>query len=32
MGYLKTVVDFACEHPDLGEQFKTFLKERVESF
>lgn len=32
MGYLKTVVDFACEHPDLGEQFKAFLKERVESF
>jgi len=32
LGYLKTVVDFACEHPEFGAQFKAYLKEKTGSF
>lgn len=31
LDYLKTVVDFALQREDLGEEFKAFLKEKVSS-
>ncbi|MBB6732175.1 UTP--glucose-1-phosphate uridylyltransferase GalU [Cohnella zeiphila] len=29
MGYLKTIVDFALERPDLGEEFRAYLIEKL---
>lgn len=29
--YMKTVVDLACKHPEIGEDFKDYLKELVNS-
>ena len=31
LGYLETVIDFACEHPEFGAQFKKYLKEKAQS-
>jgi UTP--glucose-1-phosphate uridylyltransferase len=31
MGYLKATVDFALRHPDLGQEFAEFLRERAAS-
>jgi UTP--glucose-1-phosphate uridylyltransferase len=29
LGYLKTVVDFGLEHPDLGEDLRSYLREKL---
>jgi UTP--glucose-1-phosphate uridylyltransferase len=29
LGYLKTVVDFACDHPDFGVDIKRYIKEKA---
>jgi len=31
LGYLQTIVDFALERPDLAEEFRNFLRQRLES-
>ena len=31
LGYLRAVVDFACEHPEFGSGFKAYLKEKAKS-
>ncbi|OGY22480.1 MAG: UTP--glucose-1-phosphate uridylyltransferase [Candidatus Woykebacteria bacterium GWB1_45_5] len=30
LGYLKTVIDFACYHPEFGREIKLYLKEKAE--
>ena len=29
LGYLKTVIDFACEHPEFGSDVKQYIKEKA---
>jgi UTP--glucose-1-phosphate uridylyltransferase len=29
LGYLKTVIDFACSHPEFGEEVKGYIKEKI---
>lgn len=31
MGYLKTIIDFALERPDLGDQVRAYLEEKLRS-
>ena len=32
MGYLQTTIDFALSHEDVKEEFKNYLKKKVDSF